>query len=196
MKNQSTAHAGGGVATRIQLWGAMVFLLLALILSSCASKLALGERSFDDDVSIAVLDPEVRLRQNIKGWAENYIGDPYVYGAKGPDQFDCSGFTSHVLREFEIGLLGSSMSQAKQGRAVTVKEAKPGDLVYFQNSTGRVNHVALVVENTPDGLEVIHATTSRGVVRDNITKSSYWAPRLAGVRCVVDCRVGSLTSAF
>ncbi|MFK8055340.1 MAG: C40 family peptidase [Saprospiraceae bacterium] len=196
MKNQSTAQAAEGGAMRIQLWGAMILLLSALILSSCASLGALSDRSASNEVSVEILDPEVRLRQDIQGWAENYIGAPYVFGAKGPKEFDCSGFTSHVLREFEIALLGSSMSQAKQGRSVTTKEAKPGDIVYFENSNGRVNHVAIVIANSPAGLEVIHATTSRGVVRDNVTTSSYWAPRLAGVRCVVDCRVGGLVSSF
>jgi len=182
------------VTTRIQLWGAMILILLALILSSCSSMGAFVDRSSSDEVSIEHIDPEIRLRQNIQGWAENYIGAPYAYGAKGPTKFDCSGFTSHVLKEFEIALLASSMSQAKQGRPVSVNEAKPGDLVYFENSNGRVNHVAIVISNSAEGLEVIHATTSRGVVRDNVTKSSYWAPRLAGVRCVVDCRVAGLAS--
>jgi len=195
MKNQSAAQAGERGNVRVQLWAGMILLLLTLFLSSCASLGVLTDRS-STEVVIENLDPEVRLRQNIKGWAENYIGSPYVYGAKGPKQFDCSGFTSYILREFEIGLLGSSMSQAKQGRPVTVSQAKPGDIVYFQNSNGRVNHVAVVVENTAEGLEVIHATTSRGVVRDNVTKSSYWAPRLAGIRCVVECRVGNFATSF
>jgi len=194
MTNQSSARAEEVVATRVQFWGTMLLILSALFLSSCISMSALLDRTSIEEVSIEVLDPEIRLRQNIQGWAENYIGSPYAYGAKGPKKFDCSGFTSHILKEFEIALLGSSMSQAKQGRPVSVLEAKPGDLVYFENSSGRVNHVAIVIANSPIGLEVIHATTSRGVVRDNVTTSSYWAPRLAGVRCVVDCRVGGLAS--
>ena len=190
MTNQSTVKTGDGRSARIQLWGAMLFILTVLLISSCSSLGELSNRSSTDEVSIEIVDPEIRLRQNIQGWAENYIGAPHVYGAKGPSEFDCSGFTSYILREFEIALLGSSMSQAKQGRSVAIKDAKPGDIVYFENSNGRVNHVAIVTANSAEGLEVIHATTSRGVVRDNVTTSSYWAPRLAGVRCVVDCRVG------
>lgn len=191
MKNQSTAKAEEWKDVRVHLWALMLLILTTLLISSCSSLNELSLRASTElDVSEEILDPEVRLRQNIQGWAENYIGAPYAYGAKGPNKFDCSGFTSYVLREFEIALLGSSMSQAKQGRPVTMKDAKPGDLVYFENSNGRVNHVAIVTSNSPEGLEVIHATTSQGVVRDNVTKSSYWAPRLAGIRCVVDCRVG------
>lgn len=135
-----------------------------------------------------LLSPAAQLRAGIADAAADYLGAPYVYGAKGPRSFDCSGFTSHVLREFGVALLGSSMSQAKQGRAVNPSRARPGDIVYFANATGRVNHVAVVVCNGPSGLEVVHATTSRGVVRDNVSRSSYWAPRLAGAREVVDVR--------
>ena len=144
---------------------------------------------------IVVLDAETHLRTYAAAHAEAYLHYPYAYGAKGPDRFDCSGFTSHVLREFDIALLGSSMSQAKQGTAVSVARAQPGDIVYFATASGRVNHVALVVANTPAGVEVVHATTSRGVVRDNISTSSYWAPRIAGARRVVDCRAG-MASAY
>lgn len=140
------------------------------------------------------LKGEERLRAEIESYAEGFIGRPYQYGARGPSSFDCSGFTSYVLKQFDISLLTSSMSQAKQGRSVDTRNAKPGDLVYFANSDGRVNHVGIVVANGDDGLEVVHASTSRGVVRDNVTNSDYWAPRLAGVRCVVECKVGLVAS--
>ena len=135
-----------------------------------------------------LLSHEEQLRLGVADVASDYLGAPYAYGAKGPRSFDCSGFTSHLLREFGVALLGSSMSQARQGRAVNPRRAQPGDIVYFANERGRVNHVAVVVCNGPSGLEVVHATTSRGVVRDNVSRSSYWAPRLAGAREVVDVR--------
>ena len=140
------------------------------------------------------LKGEARLRQHIEAYAESYIGTPYRYGAKGPGSFDCSGFTSYVLKAFDIALLNSSMSQAKQGRAVDPRDAKPGDIVYFANSDGRVNHVGVVVANSSDGLEIVHASSSQGIVRDNVTHSSYWSARLAGARCVVDCRVGMIAA--
>lgn len=168
--------------------------LLLLTLQACGplARLVDGSASRGSEVAASqeILTEEERLRRYALEEAESFLGARYAYGAKGPNTFDCSGFTSYVLARFDIALLGSSMSQAKQGRAIHPAEAQPGDIVYFQNSRGRVNHVALVVANSTDGLEVIHATTSRGVVRDNIDQSSYWAPRLAGARCVVDCRSG------
>lgn len=140
------------------------------------------------------LKGEAKLRYEIEAAAEGFIGRPYQYGAKGPNSFDCSGFTSYVLKEFDIALLSSSMSQAKQGRAIEPRQAQPGDIVYFANSDGRVNHVGIVVANGPGGLEIVHASSSRGIVRDNVTHSDYWAPRLAGARCVVECRVGMVAA--
>ncbi len=173
---------------------AILPLAVVLLLASCGPLASLDQTAAPERVE-ETLTPEQRLRKYMPSHASDFLGKQYVYGAKGPNTFDCSGFTSHVLREFGITLLGSSMSQAKQGRAVLLADAQPGDIVYFQNASGRVNHVALVVANSAVGLEVVHATTSRGVVRDNITTSSYWAPRLAGARCVVDCRSG-LAAAF
>lgn len=162
-----------------------------LAVSALAGAVACGPTSRLDETSrpeLTVLSHEQQLRLGVAEVAREYIGAPYVYGAKGPRSFDCSGFTRHLMRRFDVALNGSSMSQAKQGRRISPQRAQPGDIVYFANEGGRVNHVAVVVCNGPSGLEVVHATTSRGVVRDNVSKSSYWAPRLAGAREVVDVR--------
>lgn len=185
MKNQSIFALGRTLSSTLY---AGLF-IATLGLASCGPLASIQETQTNVETT-EFLTAEQRLRKYIPETTSDYIGSSYVYGAKGPNSFDCSGFTSHVLRQFDIALLGSSMGQAKQGRAISPSEAQPGDLVYFANSSGQVNHVAIVVANGPEGLEVVHATTSRGVVRDNITHSSYWAPRLAGARCVVDCKVG------
>ena len=131
---------------------------------------------------------ERRLRADVENAAASYTGIPYKYGGTTTEGFDCSGFTQYVMRDFGIELKRVSISQAQQGRAVKPKHAKPGDLVYFRNEKGRVNHVGIVVRNDAGGLVMIHASSSRGIREDNVTHSKYWAPRLAGVRCVVECR--------
>lgn len=172
----------------------LIILFASINFSACVS-LSRIQAADDTEIQVSLLDYETQLRTHIPAEVEKYLGMPYSYGAKGPHEFDCSGFTSHVLRSFDIALLGSSMSQAKQGRSVKISEAQPGDIIYFTNPSGRVNHVAIVVSNDSDGLEVVHATTSRGVVRENISNSSYWAPRIAGARCVVECR-SDMVSAY
>ena len=134
---------------------------------------------------------ERRLRSDIERAAAAYAGIPYKYGGTTTEGFDCSGFTQYVMRDFGIELKRVSISQAQQGRAVKPKQAKPGDLVYFDNGKGRVNHVGIVVRNGREGLVMIHASSSRGIREDNVTDSEYWGPRLAGVRCVVECRAPS-----
>ena len=69
-------------------------------------------------------------------------GDRYVYGAAGPDQFDCSGFTQYVFGHVGISLPHSAASQATV--ATPVSQPQPGDLVFVHNgSGGSIGHVAI-----------------------------------------------------
>lgn len=75
--------------------------------------------------------------------AAKHLGKPYVWGAKGPDSFDCSGFTSYVFRNAagrEIG--GYTVPQESAGARISVAQAQPGDL-YFWGSPGGTYHVAI-----------------------------------------------------
>jgi len=79
---------------------------------------------------------------------------------------------------------GASYHQATQGRHTSINQAKPGDLIFFETK-GRVVHVSIVVDNSDDELWVVHSTSSRGVVKDEILNSTYWKPRISSVRDVV-----------
>lgn len=127
------------------------------------------------------------IRQEVIDFAQQFVGTKYRYGGRDPQKgFDCSGFTRYVLGNFEVPLSATSGSQASEGKKVKTNKVQAGDLVFFKRSSGgRVFHVALVIGNDRDGLKVIHST-SRGVVVDNITASSYWAPKLALARDVLD----------
>lgn len=131
-------------------------------------------------------DAEFALRMDIVQQAAQHIGSRYKYTGTSPSTgFDCSGFTSYVLGQFEIALPHQSGAQAKVGQAIPVAKVMPGDLVYFTRGN-RIFHVALVESNSEDGVVVIHSTTSRGVIRENITRSDYWRPKIAGARTVID----------
>ncbi|MDO4794026.1 MAG: C40 family peptidase, partial [Filifactor alocis] len=56
---------------------------------------------------------------------------PYLYGATGPDRFDCSGFTSHVFRKNGIKIPRTSANQAEQGEFVERRNLRSGDLIFF-----------------------------------------------------------------
>jgi cell wall-associated NlpC family hydrolase len=130
---------------------------------------------------------EEGLRRDIVDYARRFEGKNYLAGGKNPQTgFDCSGFTSYVMKNFKIMLSASARDQVNQGRSTAVTSARPGDLVFFRRGPGQpIFHVALVVANTGKTLSVIHSTSSRGVVVDDIMKSAYWKPKIDSVREVV-----------
>ncbi len=124
-----------------------------------------------------------RKRNNILGTAKQYMGTKYVYGGKRPNGFDCSGFVSWVMQQNGIDITGSSRMIAKKGRNRSLKSLEKGDLVFF-GSGSKVTHIAIVVEND-NVLKVIHSTTSRGVVIDQISDSKYWEKRFLFGKTVI-----------
>jgi cell wall-associated NlpC family hydrolase len=86
------------------------------------------------------------------------VGDRYVWGAGGPDAFDCSGLTSFAYRAAGISLPHSSRSQSQMGRPVSRGELQPGDLIFFYSP---VSHVAMYIGNG----KMVHASTSSQPVK-------------------------------
>ena len=125
------------------------------------------------------------LRSNIVEEAKKYVGIPYQYGGKKPNGFDCSGLTSYVLKKNKISIADGSFNQAKQGRRVALSQTKAGDLVFFGRN-GKVNHVAMVLSNQRNTINVIHSTSGKGVLVEDILASSYWKQRLLYARNVIE----------
>lgn len=100
------------------------------------------------------------IRMQIVAYAKQYIGTPYKYGSDNlTTGTDCSGFTSQVMRPFGYVLSRSSTGQGSNGTPITEGELEPGDLITY-GYNGHITHVALYIGNG----EIIHATTSRGVM--------------------------------
>lgn len=125
-------------------------------------------------------------QKEILDYGMKYMGKPYRYAAKGPNAFDCSGFTSFVFREFGINLSPSSAGQDQQVPSVRRKEdLQPGDLVFFEGRSivGRVGHVGIVKELLPNGeFTFLHAATGSGVIVSRSSESYYAARFLRGGR--------------
>ena len=120
-------------------------------------------------------------------YAQKYLGTPYKYAGKDPRAFDCSGFTSYVFSAFDLRLSATADGQSRQGREISPDRVRAGDLVFFKRPRNRqIFHVSLVVSNTSEGITVIHSTTSRGVIMENISQSSYWKPFLYKARRFLD----------
>jgi hypothetical protein len=132
-------------------------------------------------------DAETSMRVELVTKASRYIGTNYKFGGTSPKTgFDCSGFTSFIFEQFGVSLPHQSGSQAVVGQSISVNHVVAGDLVYFSRNGSRIFHVALVEKRDENGITVIHSTTSRGVIRENITQSDYWKPKIAGARRVVN----------
>lgn len=115
------------------------------------------------------------VRVELVEYAKQFLGNPYVYGGSSLTKgTDCSGFTMSVFRKFGVSLSHHAASQAKEGSKISVSELQPGDLVFYANSRGAINHVALYI----GGGRVIHASSpSTGI---KISKYNYRTP----VKCV------------
>jgi peptidoglycan DL-endopeptidase CwlO len=97
------------------------------------------------------LDPQAATSIAIKT-ALSKVGSPYVYGATGPNAFDCSGLTGFAYAAAGVPLPRSSGEQAGVGTPVSRSELKPGDLVFFYSP---ISHVGLYI----GGGKMVHART-------------------------------------
>lgn len=184
----------------------LLFLLAWLTISSCskvsirpfANNKAKKERSSSNYASSRTYKSKKRettkrpkaiasssIRNQVVASALKHVGTKYVYGGKHPGGFDCSGFTSFVLKREGLPVSGSSRDQAKMGKRKSKNALAPGDLAFF-GSKGKVTHVGIVKENTGSKLIVVHSTTSKGVRTDDINGSQYWRGRFLFGRDVID----------
>ena len=142
------------------------------------------------------------IREQMVQVASKYLGRRYRAGAKGPKAFDCSGFTSFILRQAGIGLAACSQAQALQGETVSIDSAKPGDLVFFSRTSRpskkrkaratRIYHAALVYSNTDGRLVVIHSASHQGVVLTSCSAGGYWQQHLHSARNVLGSKAVTL----
>ncbi|GAA4817966.1 C40 family peptidase [Tomitella cavernea] len=84
--------------------------------------------------------------------AESKVGSPYVWGANGPNAFDCSGLIQWSYAQAGVQLPRTSYDQAAAGHAVSLSDLQPGDIVIYAGG----GHAALYV----GGGQIVHATTS------------------------------------
>jgi cell wall-associated NlpC family hydrolase len=107
------------------------------------------------------------LRSEIIEYAQKFVGNRYVWGGESLTKgADCSGFVQAVYADFGYRLPRVSRDQASSaGKRVSESDMLPGDLVFYANSRGSVNHVAMYIGN---GM-IVHAANSRqGIIRSNV----------------------------
>ena len=112
--------------------------------------------------------------------AAQYRGVPYVFGGTTPRGFDCSGYVQFVFAKHGIRLTRTADTQAKEGKFVSRKNLKPGDLVFFTTYEPGASHVGIYAGNQ----KFWNATSSRGIMLSDLN-DSYWGPRYYTARRIL-----------
>lgn len=163
----------------------IIFLLFCVCIVSCGSSKKVVERN--PYKKTVIKDDNLKsIESNYSGKntaaineilkdAEKYIGAPYKYAGNTSSGFDCSGLVCKVYLENDKQLARRSSDQALEGKEISDKEIKPGDLVFFATSGGnKVSHVGIVHTINNDGeITFIHASTSKGVIISSLNEK-YW----------------------
>ncbi len=117
--------------------------------------------------------------ENAINLLEDQVGKPYVWGATGPEAFDCSGLVRYVYKTAlgkEIPRV--SYDQSKFGQEVDKKDLQVGDLIFFDTmKKGRVSHVGMYIGNN----EFIHASSPKNGVKKS-ELSGYYEEAYRGAR--------------
>lgn len=184
-----------GVIHRIM--PAAAIILVTVLIASCSSvapsakstagnKLKRGDgvqkelKSSRESIDSSLLNP---LQRSLLRVAFANIGKQYCYGGLGPDCFDCSGFVGQVYSSVGVKLprKASDLAESKLFEKVDGDDAKPGDIVLFDLAgRGYVDHVGILLTD----FRMIHSSTSRGVVIDDIQKPPFLSG-LNGFRALI-----------
>lgn len=128
-----------------------------------------------------VATSEVSMGQQVVNYAKKFMGVRYVYGANGPNSFDCSGFTRYVYSHFGYTLNRTAADQLSNGtRVSSTSDLRAGDLVFFKSGgTSRAaSHVGIYIG---DG-QFIHASTNAYKVQIDSLYSNHYSRVYVGAR--------------
>lgn len=165
---------------------------LANVKSSKMDRTVIGNMLKDDiakresEIASAISPESQKLVADLLAEANKHIGKPYRHGMKGPNAFDCSGFTSYVYKQFGYSISPASRIQYTDGEKVDRKQLRKGDLVFFTSrSSGKnVGHVGIVVsaDNETGKFKFIHASLKGVKISDC---EGYYANRYVGARRII-----------
>ena len=111
--------------------------------------------------------------ENFVTTAKSFLNVPYLWGGRTHFGIDCSGFTQAVFKLHGINLKRDASMQAEEGSAIeNVQKATLGDLAFFENESGKVTHVGIMLNNW----QIIHA--SGKVKIDSIDEKGIYSEEL------------------
>lgn len=98
------------------------------------------------------------LGREIANAAQSKVGAPYVWGAAGPNAFDCSGLTSWAYQQAGKSIPRTSSAQASSGVPVSLNALQPGDIISYYSGA---SHVGIYI----GGGKIVHALNESSPVR-------------------------------
>lgn len=111
------------------------------------------------------------VRVELCEYAKQFVGNPYVWGGTSLTKgADCSGFVLSVFKKYGVNLSHSSRAQANEGTKIKISDVKPGDLIFYGNGSGTINHVAIYI----GGGQIVHASSPKTGIK--ISKYNYRTP--------------------
>lgn len=113
-----------------------------------------------------------RMMDEIDSW----MGTPYLYSGESRSGVDCSAFTQAVFGSVNIAIPRTASQQAAAAETINPSTLKFGDLIFFNTSGSGISHVGIYIGN---GF-FAHASSSRGVVRESLSKE-YYSNRIVSV---------------
>jgi cell wall-associated NlpC family hydrolase len=126
----------------------LILFIMAGIFAGTAEARTLRERKIDHARHIVI----------------NQAGDPYVYGADGPDAFDCSGLMYYAYRKAGLEVPRTASDQYQHARHIPRDKTVRGDFLFFHDSGGHVYHVAMMAGRVNGHIIMWHAPHTGTVV--------------------------------
>lgn len=148
-----------------------------LLMSNKKEAYAFGRRKGKAIINCNVVNSSKENTSSGKGYdiiqkAKSKLGCKYVWGATGPNTFDCSGLTQWCHKQVGINIPRTSSQQRGAGKKISKQNAQLGDIVCFNG------HVGLYAGNG----KMIHAPNSKKPVQYDNCFSGYWGKKLLGIR--------------
>lgn len=130
-----------------------------------------GNAASNRGLPVAAMSP--KQSSDVLSRAVNVLGTPYVWGGSSPKKgFDCSGLVKYAFNDVADVDLPRTSNAMAQGHGVKVAKGdlKPGDLIFFNIKSRRVNHVAIYLGND----RFIHAPRRGKSVSIDTLKKPFW----------------------
>ena len=118
------------------------------------------------------------IGEKLVNLAKSKLGCKYVWGATGPNTFDCSGLTSWCHKQLGISIPRTSLAQSKSGKVVNKSDLQLGDLIFWKTTSAEVGHVGMYVGNN----QFIHAPNKSKPVKYDSLDNSYYKSRYVRAR--------------